>query len=108
MMVNGKYTMSNKITLLAEKLYIIRSIKTKPNGHVDTIYYMTPSLWNSSPMEATIFQNFEAGEAHMEMLEHADWADGSTEVLDVVPLYGEILQSPNAVIIKKKDDSDGV
>lgn len=95
---------SNKITLLAERLYIIRSARTKPSGEVLTRYYETPSTWNMSPMEATIFQNYEAGEGHLAMYRKRDaapkgWADGSTEVLDVVPLYGEILQSPNGSTI---------
>lgn len=91
-----------KVTLLAERLYIIRSAKTKPTGEVDVRYYETPSVWNASPLQATIFQNYDAGEGHMQALERANWADGSTEVVDVVPLYGEILQSPNATRIEKE------
>ena len=90
--------MSNKITLLAENLYIIRSTRTKLNGDVIVSYYETPSVWNRSPVKATIFTDYENGEAHLNMYHNRDaapkgWADGSKEILDVVPLYGELLSN---------------
>lgn len=90
-----------KIKLEADKVYIIRSTKTSPKGQVTVRYYETPSIWNTSPAEATIFRDFDVGCAHLNMYHERDaapngWADGSKEVLDVVPLYGEILNSPNA------------
>ena len=92
--------MSHKITLLAENLYIIRSVRTKPDGVVITSYYETPSTWNTSPVKATIFTDYENGETHLNMYHNRDaapkgWADGSKEIIDVVPLYGELQQSPN-------------
>ncbi len=101
--------MSGKITLLAENLYLIRSTRTKTNGEVIVSYYETPSTWNKSPMKATLFQDYENGEGHLTMYRERDaaklgWADGSKEVLDVVPLYGELMQSPNAKHIEVKRD----
>lgn len=95
-----------KITLNADELFIIRSVKTSPEGVEETRYYESPSVWNSAPTKATMFTDFEIGEAHLNMMAERDvrdssWADGSTEVFDVVPLFGEILNSPNAVMITK-------
>ena len=97
----------SKITLLAENLYIIRSTKTNPGGEVIISYYETPSTWNKAPMKATLFQDYENGEGHLAMYRKRDaaklgWADGSTEVLDVVPLYGEMLNTPNSTHIEIK------
>ena len=102
---------NEKVVLLAEKLYVMRSTRTKPDGEVRVTYYETPSTWNRSPMEAVIFQNYESGEGHLQLLRERDlkgmkgWADGSTEVIDIVPLYGEILTSPNAarLLLRGKD-----
>jgi len=62
------------------------------------LYYMTPSMWTSAPPHATIF-SYEAAEAHMILYHQRDggyeWHDGSTEILEVVPLYGEIMNCPN-------------
>lgn len=97
-----------KIKLAVENLYIIRSTRTKPDGEVIISYYETPSTWNKNPMKATVFQDYENGEGHLAMYNQRDkakfgWADGSTEVLEVVPMYGEILNTPNAVHIEIKD-----
>lgn len=94
-----------KISLSADRLYIIRSRRERPDGQVTVRYYETPAVWNASPMEATVFQNYESGAAHLRMYHERDrpkrgWADGSVEVLDVVPLYGEIINSPNGVSIR--------
>jgi len=109
--------MSEKITLLAENLFIIRTTMTWPNDSnkndkKEVRYYETPSTWNTSPTAATIFQNYEAGEAHLNMYNRRDkapkgWMDGRKEIIEVVPLYGEILLSPNAKKIeirKPKND----
>lgn len=99
----------SKITLLAENLYIIRSTSTHTDGSTSVEYYMTPVMWTKAPTRATIFQQYEAGEAHLNMYYRRDksdkwWADGRTEVLDVVPLYGEVLTSPNSTIVNMKKD----
>lgn len=98
---------TEKITLNAERLYIIRSSRLLPDGTVVVRYYKTPAVWNTSPIEATIF-NYDAGVAHLRMYHERDkakkgWADGSIETLDVVPLYGEILGSPNGKTINLGD-----
>lgn len=85
-----------KITLLAEKMFIIRSTKTKPDGVVDISYYESPSVWNRNPAFATIFQDYDIGEAHLYLYKNRDsaklgWADGSQEVLEVVPMYGALM-----------------
>lgn len=100
----------SKITLLAENLYIIRSTSTYPDGCSASVrYYVTPSTWTVAPTKATLFLSYEAGEAHLTMYHYRDkssngWADGRTEVLDVVPLYGEVLTSPNSTIVDMKKD----
>lgn len=97
-----------KITLLEEHCWVLRSTRTRPSGSVDVLYYETPPMWNRSPVRATIFTSFEAGEAHLRLLKERDlknvrgWADGSFEVFDVVPLYGEILNSPNGTTFTVK------
>jgi len=93
--------MGEKIELSAERLYIMRATYTHTDGRIEVRYYETPSMWNKSPMEATIFQNYESGEGHLNRFVKRDkakggWFDGRKEVLEIVPLYGEILQSPNA------------
>ncbi|USN13900.1 hypothetical protein PAPPERLAPAPP_02260 [Brevundimonas phage vB_BpoS-Papperlapapp] len=98
----------SKITLLEENCYVLRSTKTAPDGAVQVRYYMTPSTWTRAPHHGTIFHDFDIGEAHLRLLQTRDlrgakgWADGSTEVFDVVPLYGEILQSPNGTTFEVK------
>lgn len=104
--------MTAKITLKAEDLYIIRSISTFSDGQKKVQYYESPSVWNSSPLHVTLFTSYEAAESHLFMYDSRDkakkgWADGRTEVMDVVPLYGEILQSPNAIHLKVKKDNHG-
>lgn len=84
-----------KITLLAENLYIIRSTQTLTDGSVRVSYYESPIMWNTSPTMATIFQNYDAGEAHLTMYYKRDkapkgWFDGRKEIMEVVPLYGEM------------------
>ena len=83
-----------KLTLLAENLYIIRETKTSADKKTTRVmYYVTPSSWDASPMNATIFQDIDAGETHLAMMrerDYAPWADGSTSVFDVVPMYGAI------------------
>lgn len=96
-----------KITLLSENLYIIRCIHTFVDGSTSTLYYMTPAMWTKAPTRATIFCDYDAGTAHMNMYHKRDrsprgWADGRTEILDVVPLYGEIITSPNATVVEVK------
>lgn len=94
-----------KITFLAVDLWVIRSTRTK-DGEARVLYYETPSIWNRSPPSATVFTSYEAAEAHLHLFHKRDkapkgWADGSVEVLDVVPLFTEILHSPNARVIKR-------
>lgn len=98
----------NKITLLEENCWVIRATRTRTSGAVDVFYYETPPMWNRAPMRATIFTTFEAAEAHLRLLKTRDlkdckgWADGTVETFDVVPLYGEILNSPNGKTITVK------
>lgn len=84
-----------KLTLLAENLFIIRETKHSPDKKTSRVmYYVTPSSWDASPMEATIFQSMEAGETHLAMLrerDYAPWADGSVSHFDVVPMFGAIV-----------------
>ena len=91
--------MSQKVTLNAEDLYVLRSTVTHVDGAIDVRYYETVAAWNSAPVKATLFTDFDIGVAHMHMvsreLGHVTRADGGKEVFDVVPLYGEILNSPN-------------
>lgn len=104
--------MNDKVTFLAENLFIIRTTMTWPNEpeRKEVRYYETPSTWNKSPMEATIFQNYDAGEGHLHMYHKRDkapkgWFDGRKEIIEVVPLVGEIINSPNSIKINinKKD-----
>lgn len=86
----------NKITLLAENCWVIRSTRTKPSGEVIVAYYCTPSTWNRAPVRATIFSDYEAAEGHLNLYHKRDraplgWADGSTEVIDIVPLHGAVV-----------------
>lgn len=95
-----------KITFLAENCYVIRSTRTKPSGEVIVRYYVTPPTWNTSPMNATIFTDIEAGEAHLRLFQkrdvHGPWADGSAEVFDVVPLHGAITTGPGGITVRKQ------
>lgn len=86
---------TRKIILLEEKCYIIRSTRTTLDNKQIISYYMTPSMWTKAPTDGTIFTDYAAGEAHLNMYHSRDkapkgWADGSTEILDVVTLIGEI------------------
>lgn len=92
----------------AEKLYVIRSVRTKDGKPFKTEYYMTPAMWTKNPIDATIFCDYDAGTAHLNLFRTRDWGpdtkwqDGAVEEFDVVPLYGEIIQSPNATHIEIK------
>ncbi len=87
-------TLKPKVTLLSEKLWVIRSTKVRKNGSVDVMYYETPSTWNRSPMDAVLFQNYESAEGHLRLFRQRDmpattvWWDGATETIDVVPFLG--------------------
>jgi len=81
--------------MLVENCWVIRSVRTKPDGQQIVAYYETPSTWNASPVEATIFRNYEAGAGHLKMYHDMDkaprgWADGSKEIIDVVPMHGAL------------------
>lgn len=92
-----------KLTLDGDKLFVLRSTKIKPDGSRVIRYYESRTMWNASPMHATIFTDYDAAHHHQHDVwkrqPKKGWADGSTEVLDVVPLIGEILLSPNGVTI---------
>lgn len=93
------------ITFPAADLWVIRSTRTR-EGEVRAMYYETPAIWNTAPTRATVFTSYEAAEGHLHLFHSRDkapkgWADGSVEVLDVVPLYTEILHSPNGKAIKR-------
>ncbi len=98
----------HKITLLEENCWVLRSTKTRLDGTKDVKYFMTIPKWTHAPTAATIFHDEETGDIFRQMVvadrpkDYKGWADGSTEVLDVVPLYGEILTSPNAKKIQIK------
>lgn len=101
--------MNRRLTLHADDLWVIRSVRTPPAGESRTMYYETPSTWNKAPTMATIFTTYEAAAAHLTLFQQRDaapkgWADGSTELLDVVPLWSEIQHSPNGVsfTVKKR------
>jgi hypothetical protein len=102
----------SKVTLLSENLYIIRETRTHLDRQVVTRYYVTPSTWTTAPTQCTIFTDYDAGVGHLQLYRNRDlkgktlWADGSTCVYDVVPLYGEIMQSPNGVDIEVKRDGE--
>lgn len=99
-----------KITLDGDKLYVIRSTRIKPDGSKHVSYFMSRKMWTRSPVSATIFCDYDAA-CHLQYDVHQDapkkgWADGSTEVFDVVPLIGEIMLSPNGVTIDPSNPSD--
>lgn len=84
-----------RIGLDERNCWIIRSRRTLPCGRIDVMYYETPAVWNRLPALATIFRSYEAADAHLNMYHHRDaapkgWADGSIEVMDVVPLLGAL------------------
>lgn len=90
-------TKKQKITLLAENLFVMKSVRTYKGEPDSTLYYMTPAMWARSPMSATIFTDYDAATAHMVMLRTRDLknvknADGESETLDIVPLYGELIK----------------
>ena len=98
-----------KITLDAEKLYLIRSTSIFKDGTTEVRYYEAPSCWNKSPMHCVIFTDYDQAVGHLQMYHKRDkapkgWADGRTEYIDVVPMYHEILLSPNSIEIEIKKD----
>lgn len=87
-----------KIALDEDRLFVIRSVRTKPNGKPIIMYYESPAVWNKSAVFATLFRDYDIGVAHLTMFNQRDqakngWADGSKEVLDVVPLYGCLVKT---------------
>ena len=92
-------------------MWIIRTTWTwphEPGREPKVMYYMTPAMWTASPIDATMFMDYDAGSAHMIMMQQRDkaskgWFDKREEVIEVVPLYGEILNSPNGVDLHVKD-----
>lgn len=98
-------TKVTKIAFNVDDLYIIRSICTWKDGAKKISYYESPSVWNNSPTKATIFTSYEAAESHFNMYHTRDkaplgWSDNRKEVIDVVPLHGEIVNSPNVFKMK--------
>lgn len=95
----------NKITLLAENCWLLRSTMTWADGSIKQCYYVTPSCWNTNPTGATIFPTFEDAEVHMNIAHKnrapLGWADGRTEIFDVVLLSGAIM-STLGVTVKRK------
>lgn len=86
-----------KITLHADDLWIIQCTHTWPKSKEkkQVTYYMTPAMWTYSPIQATIFGDYDAACAHLTMYAERDrakkgWADGRLEVMDVVPLFSTI------------------
>lgn len=98
--------MANKITLNGENLFILRSTKTKPDGSKTVSYYESRTMWNSNPLRSTIFTDYDAAHHHQHEVwvkrPPKGWTDGSTEVLDVVPLLGEVKLSPYGIPIDPK------
>lgn len=96
-------TQGFKITLCAERLYLVRSAKANRKP----LYMCTFGMWNFSPMHATIFQDYDAAEGMMRLyakeMEGTRPADGVPEQLDVVDMYGAILASGERVAIDRKE-----
>lgn len=90
-----------KVLFSVEEAWIIRSVVTPNRIAADRLgpsvsYYETPSTWNKNPALATIFRNFEAAQSHLRMYRERDdaplgWANGSTEVFDVVTLHAALV-----------------
>ena len=83
------------ILLAEQRAFIIRSTTYDTNGlFAFRCYYVSPRLWCPLPYEATIFSNDEMAEDHVELYKASDYYmkpnDQRKEVLDIVPLYGEI------------------
>lgn len=89
---------NKKITLLAEKLFIIRSL-------TDTriVFYEARRIWNASPMHATIFQTRQAAEHVIYDLIHAREAIKlPDEEFEIVLLWDAILTYGKPFEIKRK------
>ena len=78
--------MIEKILLLAQHAYVIRS--TKANGHV--LYMQSTTQWTAQPSHATIFRDPEAGEAEAWRLRHQTTVIAKGELLDVCTLAGAL------------------
>ena len=87
----------SKVLFSIEDAYLIRSNQVFVDGSKSTSYYETPVVWNNSPACGTIFRDYDAASAHLNMLCERDrapkgWADGRTETFDIVTLFAEIEQ----------------
>lgn len=101
---------SGKVTLDGARLYLLRSTRTHTDGKKTVQYYLSKTLWSGNPLLATIFQDYDAAHHHQHLVwmgrPKKGWADGSTEVFDVVPFQGEVLTSPNGITIDPRDKKD--
>jgi hypothetical protein len=100
-----------KITLLAEKCWIIKSIIVDAKQNVVSWSYIESyKVFNKSPAFATIFQTMDAADQMIWCIKQV-WKkkgqrerfDGNTEVFEVVSFYDEISNDLHGktVVIKK-------
>jgi len=88
---------NRKLTLLAEKLWVIRSMTD-----VRVSFYMARRVWSGSPMQATIFQDRNAAEHVLYDLMHAENAIRlPDEEYEIVPLYDAVLTYGQRIHIQR-------
>ena len=95
--------MVEKITLNADKAYVIRSRHTIGLAVIRTEYYMHHTIWTSCPTDATIYRDLDAAEKQVYTLRYTHAPFVKDCILEAVPLYGEIITSPNGktMIVKR-------
>lgn len=96
--------MGRKIIIDEKNAFIIR--ETVGEGKARSVlYYMAPAVWTRNPMDATMFKDYDVGQAHLVMFRQRDWApraNGKTAIYEVVGLYNETALSPNATVVNVK------
>ncbi|MBY0559887.1 hypothetical protein [Hyphomicrobium sp.] len=87
----------NKVTLLAEKMFVIRSLT---DSRIN--FYEARRVWNTSPAHATIFQSREAAEHVVYDLEHGrDRITLEGEELAIVPFVDAIMAHGTIIQVRK-------
>lgn len=94
----GANATNKKITILAERAFVIRSVTD-----VSVRFYEARRIWNASPVHATIFTTRLAAEHVVYDLQHsAEAIRLPDEEFDVVSLYDAILMYGKPIDVRWK------
>ncbi len=78
-------------TLCEDTCFVIRSLR---EGR-DRVYFESHNCWTTNPAMATIFRSDEIAESVI--IEHRKICQIKNEIIEAVPLYGEMLTAARGI-----------